>query len=204
LLSVFDSVYLIALAVWVGGTVLLASIVTTAGFAEVGRESPGRLARALYRAYYTTGAMAGAVALSAFVAGPLCFPEYRGPGVAIGAAAILAGTLAMLYGGNTLTPAISAARAADDAGGRRVAQLQRKSMLLNLVVLLIGSLLTIGFAIRPAPRTSGIQEPGPLEQVRLEGQIGHGERAQNSAEQETLAVPPESGNESDKSRRLSK
>ena len=48
-----------------------------------------------------------AVALPAYVAGPLCYHEYRGPMVGVQALAIIASILIMLYGGNSLTPAIN-------------------------------------------------------------------------------------------------
>ena len=40
------------------------------------------------------------------MAGPLCFHEYRGAIVGVQALAIIFAILLMLYGGNSLTPAI--------------------------------------------------------------------------------------------------
>ena len=70
-----------------------------------------KLIRAIYPRYYIGGAIAGAVALPAFVAGPLCFREYRGAMVGVQALVIIFGILLMLYGANSLTPAIGAAKA---------------------------------------------------------------------------------------------
>ena len=73
----------------------------------------GKFVRVLFPRYYLWGAISGAVALPAFVAGPLCYQEYRGPMVGVQALAMIGGILAMFYGGNSLTPAINRAR---DAG----------------------------------------------------------------------------------------
>ena len=77
-------------------------------FKAIGAESASKLVRAIYPRYYIGGAIAGAVALPAFVAGPLCYREYRGAMVGVQAMAIIFGILLMLYGANSLTPAIGA------------------------------------------------------------------------------------------------
>jgi hypothetical protein len=84
---------------------------------------------------------------------------------------ILAGTLIMLHGGNSLTPAINAARDAGAEGRERFKKLHRRSVRLNSLVLVMGVGLLIGFANRPAPRTSGIEELSPSERGRFGAQL---------------------------------
>ena len=79
-------------------------------------ESASKLVRAIFPRYYLGGAISGAVALPAFVAGPLCYREYRGAMVGVQALAIIFGILLMLYGANSLTPAIG------EAPGRHAGQ----------------------------------------------------------------------------------
>jgi len=171
LLGIFDSVYVTALTAWVGSILFLSFGVAPIVFKVLGPENGGKFVRALFPTYYAWGAIAGAIALPAFVAVPLCYPEFRGGAVAIQAMAILAGTLIMLYGGNSLTPAINAARDAGAEGQERFKKLHRRSVRLNALVLLMGLGLLIGFANRPAPRTSGIMELSPADRGRFDSQL---------------------------------
>jgi hypothetical protein len=171
LLGIFDSVYVIALSAWVGSILFFSFGVAPIVFSVLGSENGGKFIRALFPTYYAWGAISGAIALPAFFAAPLCFPEYRGGAVAIQSMLILTGTLIMLYGGNSLTPAINAARDAGAKGHDRFTRLHRRSMRLNGLVLVIGIGLLIWFANRPAPRTSGILEPNPSERGRFDTQI---------------------------------
>ena len=74
----------------------------------------------------------------------------------------------MLYGGNSLAPAINKARDAGPTGLERFEQLHRRAVGLNVLVMVVGLSLLVGFAIRPAPRTSGIIEMTPAERVRYD------------------------------------
>lgn len=171
LLGIFDSVYVIALTAWVGSILFFSFGVAPIIFTVLGSENGGKFVRALFPTYYAWGAIAGAIALPAFVAVPLCYPEYRGGAVAIQSMMILAGTLIMLYGGNSLTPAINAARDAGAEGHERFKRLHRRSVQLNALVLVIGVGLLIGFANRPAPRTTGINELSPSDRGRFDAQL---------------------------------
>ena len=109
LLTLFDSVYLAAhrphgSAARSSSRSGLAPIL----FKTVGTEPALALVRAVYPRYYVGGAISGAVALASFVAGPLCYQEYRGAMVGVQAVAIIFVILLMFYGGNSLTPAICA------------------------------------------------------------------------------------------------
>jgi uncharacterized protein DUF4149 len=168
LLTLFDSVYLAALSTWIGGAFFFTFGVAPILSKIVGAESGLKLVRAILPRYYLAGAISGAVALPAFVAGPLCYREYRGAMVGVQALAIIFGILLMLYGANSLAPAIGQAPGAGTSSAGRLEQLQRRAAGLNLVVVLIGLLLLVSFASRPAPKTTGIVEMTPQERARYD------------------------------------
>src|SRR3954470_3002451 len=135
---VFDSVFLIAMTAWVGSVLFFSFGVAPIIFKVLGPEGGGKFVRALFPRYYAWGAACGSVALPSLVAVPLAFPVMRGPWVGVQALAILAATLIMLYAGNSLTPAINAARDAGPSGQERFDRLHKRSVRLNAVVLVIG------------------------------------------------------------------
>jgi uncharacterized membrane protein len=192
LLGLFDSVYVIALTAWVGSVLFFSFGVAPVIFKVLGAEAGGRFVRALFPRYYLWGAIAGAVALPAYLGVPLSFPEYRGPRVAVEALAIVAGTLIMLYGANSLVPAINAARDAGPAGHARFDRLHRRSVRLNALVMGLGLALLVNFALRPRPRTSGIVEMTPLERARYDARI---ERAMREIESGRRPTPEAAGSE---------
>jgi len=172
LLGLFDSAYVLALTAWVGSILFFSFGVAPVVFKVLDPASAAKFLRALFPRYYAWGATAGAVALPAFVAGPLSFPEYRGPMVGVQALAILLCILLMLYAGNSLTPAINAARDAGPSCDTQFERLHRRSVRLNALVLVVGCLLLARFATRPSPRTSGIVEPGPGSLSPVQGASG--------------------------------
>jgi hypothetical protein len=171
LLAVFDSVYLIALAAWLGSGMFFSFGIAPIIFKVLGVETGGKFVRAVFPRYYLWGAISGAVALPAFVAGPLCYHEYRGTMVGVQALAIISGILIMLYGENSLTPAINVARDGGPSHRERFERLHRRAVRLNVIVMFVGLSLLVGFATRPAPRTSGIIEMTPGERVRYDAAI---------------------------------
>lgn len=172
LLVFFDAAYVLALTAWVGSILYFSFGVAPVIFPVLGAESGGRFVRALFPRYYAWGATSGAIALPAFLGVPLSYPEYRGPWVAVEAFLILGCILIMLYAGNSLTPAINAARDAGPAGEARFARLHRRSVRLNGLVLAVGLGLLIAHAARPAPRSAGILEMTPGERARYDAEIG--------------------------------
>jgi hypothetical protein len=171
LLGLFDSIYVLALTAWVGSILFFSFAVAPVIFTVLDSQNGAKFVRALFPRYYLWGAIAGAIALPAYVAGPLCFPEYRGTIVGIQALIILAGTLIMLYAGNSLTPAINAARDQGPEGHKRFEALHRRSVWLNGLVLLMGLGLLIAFVNRPAPKTTGLNELSPRERARLDAEL---------------------------------
>jgi hypothetical protein len=190
LLALFDSVYVLALASWVGSILFFSFSVAPIIFQVLDAEAGARFVRALFPRYYAWGAVSGAIALPACVGGPLSVPELRGPMVGVQALAILAGTLLMLYAGNVLTPAINAARDAGPAEEARFARLHRRSVGLNLVALGLGLGLLIAFANRPAPRTVGIVEPSPEERARALYERRQERELQKPSGARPVAEPP--------------
>jgi hypothetical protein len=174
LLALFDSIYVLAMASMVGSIVFFSFVVAPLIFRVLGAEGGGRFVRALFPRYYLWGAICGAIALPAYVAGPLCFPEYRGIAVGIQAGMLLCCTLIMLYGGNTLVPEINRARDEGPPSHDRFERLHRRSVRLNALVMALGIALLVAFACRPAPRTSGIIELSPIERARRAGALGPG------------------------------
>ncbi len=165
LLAIFDSVYLFSLTAWLGSVLFFSFGVAPVIFKSLGAEAGGRFVRALFPRYYAWGVVSSAVSLPAFLGAPLSFPEFKGWWVGIQALLIIACTLIFLYCGNSLTPAINAARDAGPPGADRFNRLHKRSVRLNAVVLLIGIVLLVAQATRRSPVTSGIRELNPQERV---------------------------------------
>jgi Domain of unknown function (DUF4149) len=166
LLTFFNAVYLLALANWVGSIAFFSFGVAPIVFRVLGPEAGTKFGRTLFPRYYLWGATAAAIALPAVVCGPMTYPELRGPTVGIQALFVIVGALVMLYCGNSLTPAINAARDAGPAGAARFDALHKRSVRLNALALLIGTGLLIAFAARDGGRSGGIVErpPGELDE----------------------------------------
>ena len=194
LLAFFDAAYLLALTAWVGSILFFSFGVAPIIFRVLGAESGARFVRALFPRYYAWGATSGAIALPAFLGVPLSFPEYRGPMIAVQALLILAGILIMLYAGNTLTPAINAAR---DAGPAEHDPLRASSPPLGLAqwpgtVDRPGARDRPGHAPRPAERGDPRDDPGRADAVRRRDQRGarrHRGAARGAARQPDSGQP---------------
>jgi len=165
LLAIFDSIYVFALAAWVGAILFFSFGVAPIIFRVLGAEAAAKFVRALFPRYYAWGVGATAVALPALICGPLAYPELRGVNVGVQAILLVAGLLIMLYCGNSLTPTINAARDAGPAEAARFDRLHKRSVQLNGVALLLGLVLLVGFAIRRPVQTSGLNEMTPAERV---------------------------------------
>ena len=169
LLAIFDSIYVFALTAWVGSILFLSFAVAPIIFRVLDKESGARFVRALFPRYYAWGVVSSAVALPCLVCGSLSFPELRGPMVGVQAALIAAGLGIMLYCGNTLTPAINQARDEGPGSADRFERLHKRSVILNAVALLIGTVLLVAFATRRPPRTSGSEDRRPRERAEAAG-----------------------------------
>ncbi|MHC5540249.1 DUF4149 domain-containing protein [Singulisphaera rosea] len=161
--GIFDSAYLLALTAWVGSLSFVLFGAASNALNVLGIEDGRRFSRAMLPRLYLWVSVAGAVALPSYLGVPLSFPEFRGPGVALQAFAIVAGILLMLYGGNTLAPAILDA---NERGVSDAERLHRRAIGLNFVTLGVGIALLLAFASRSAPKTEGIVEPDAIERAR--------------------------------------
>ena len=164
LLAVFDSVYVFALTAWVGAILYFSFGVAPLIFRVLGAEAGAKFVRALFPRYYAWGVVSSGIALPAMLGGPLAYPEYRGIWVGIRALLVVASILIFLYCGNSLTPAINAARDAGPEGSARFERLHARSVRLNAVVLLLGLILLVSQATRRSPETSGLVESLPRRQ----------------------------------------
>ncbi len=173
LLHLLDSVYLLAMASWVGSQLFFVIGVAPIVFRVLPIEYAGKFLRALFPRYFAWGAISGSVALPCLVCGALAVPELRGPAIGVQAVLIVAGILLNLYCGNVLTPRINAARDAGEEAKDRFESLHRWSVRWNGLVLLIGVVLLVWHAFRPVPGSEGIVEPSPQERY---------ERTRKSAE----------------------
>jgi hypothetical protein len=171
-MALFDSIYVIALAAWIGSALFLSLGVIPLIVKQLGTEPGERLVRALLPRYCIWGAICGALALPSMVAVPLCYPEYRGAKVAVQALAIISCILITLYVGNSLTSAMNEARAPGSSRHGRFTPLYRRAFSLNALVSITGVGLLVAFATRAAPTTSGIVELTPEERARYDVAIG--------------------------------
>ena len=77
-MALFDSIYVVALAGWIGSRLFLSSGVIPLIFNHLDAAQADELLGTFVPRYCGSGAICGALALSSMVAVPLCYPEYRG------------------------------------------------------------------------------------------------------------------------------
>ncbi len=172
LMALFDSIYVIALAAWIGSALFLSLGMIPLIVKQLGPEPGEKLVRALLQRYCVWGAICGALALSSMVAVPLCYPEYRGVKVGVQALAIISCILITLYVGNSMTSAMNEARGTGRSRPGRFTPLSRRAFSLNALVSITGVGFLIAFATRGGPKTSGIVELTPEERGRYDVAIG--------------------------------
>ncbi|MGO9470971.1 MAG: DUF4149 domain-containing protein [Isosphaeraceae bacterium] len=172
LMALFDSIYVIALAAWIGSALFLSLGLIPLIVKQLGPEPAEKLVRALLPRYCVWGAICGALALSSMVAVPLCYPEYRGVKVGVQALAIIACILITLYVGNSKPSVRIEASGTGLSYPGRFMPLFRHAISLNALVAITGVVLLIAFATRASPKTSGIVELTPEERGRYDVAIG--------------------------------
>jgi len=148
------TLYLLALAVWVGGGALYTFVLTPAIFAGYGRNQAGEIVGALMPHYFRLTLLGALTALALLLAlWRIWAPQVRG----LSAGLALAAVLAQGYVNFSLHPRILAVKAQvptfeadpDSAARRTFRALHGRSMALNLLILLDGaSLLAIAPFLR--------------------------------------------------------
>lgn len=186
LLHLFDSVFLIAMAGWVGSLLVLGFAVRPVAEHCLEAEDASAFERALAARLYVWGAVCGAIALPALICGPLAVPELRGPAIGIQAMVVLAGILATLYCGNVLVPALDAA-ATNPAAAR---PLRIRMATLGNLVLIAALGLLVAHAYREPPRSSGIIEATPQEHYRESLRQTLGPEASSEAPRDAPSTAP--------------
>jgi hypothetical protein len=167
-MALFDSIYVIALAVWIGSALFLSLEVIPLIARQLRADEGSTMIGALLPRYCVWGAVCGALALPSMVAVPLCYPEYRGTQVGVQALAIILCIMITLFVGSSLARAAKELRALGLARQERLSPAYRRALSLNAVVAVTGVGLLIAFATRAAPKTSGIVELNPEERARYD------------------------------------
>ncbi|RUL86921.1 DUF4149 domain-containing protein [Tautonia sociabilis] len=166
LLTLFDAIFLLALAAWLGALLFFSFGVAPIIFQVLEAAQAARFVRTLFPRYYAWGATSATIALAAFTSGVLVYPEFRGPGALAQIVLLLGGVLGNLYCGNVLTPRINAARDAGPEQSSRFDRLHRRSVRINALMLLSSAVLVVAHACRPDPTGPGVSEPSPAERAR--------------------------------------
>ena len=120
---IMETIFLLAVAVWVGAVVLLSFVVAPGVFAALPRPQAGDLMNALFPAYYRLGALCGGVAL---VTGALqAYIGKRWGTLRFWLTGVM--VVSTLYAGFVVTPHAQAVRVQLAAGDRQAdrAQLQK-------------------------------------------------------------------------------
>ena len=171
LVALFDAVYGLCLAIWVGSIAFFSFGVAPIIFNVLPPDHAAKFVRTLFPRYYAWGVYATGIALPALIMTPLANPTLRGPGIGIRAMLILASLLIFLYCGNSLTPAINAARDAGEPEKAKFDRLHKRSVYLNTVVLVIGLGLLVTFSVRSPAASTGITELSPQERMQYDLEI---------------------------------
>lgn len=158
LLRLFDFVYAFSLVAWLGAILFFSFGVAPVIFDSLDREPASKFLRKLFPRYYLWIALASVVSLASFTSRPLVYPELRAWGNLIVQGLLLTVILIALYCGNSLTPAIDKAREAGETAKARFDSLHKRSVRLNVLLLLIGVYCVFSFELRAAPQTAGIVE----------------------------------------------
>jgi uncharacterized membrane protein len=149
--TVASAVYRLALALWVGGMSVFSFLVTPVIFGTQPRESAGKIVGAFFPVYFRFCLGAAVVALVARAAAGMAFSGAR---QLAGTALIVLSLTILAYHTYGLAPRMAAVRetihsrgaiSEEDPARREFSRLHGLSMTLNLVVIVAGAALVIGY-----------------------------------------------------------
>jgi uncharacterized membrane protein len=165
LIRFFDTVFLIALSSWIGAVTFFSFVVAPLIFRTLSPDQAARFVRMIFPRYYAWVALCASVALPSIVCAALLVPALRGPQIGIMCGFALISALLMLYCGNVLTPLINQARDQGAESRPRFEKLHKRSVVINLVVLLSGLALAFLFALRATPPPELLATPSQTEMI---------------------------------------
>ena len=189
LLMIFDTVFLLGMAAWLGAVLFFSFGVAPIIFSVLEASQASRFVRTLFPRYYSWGATSATIALASFTSGVLVQPEYRGSWALAQILLLLSGVLVNLYCGNVLTPQINAARDAGPVEAKRFDRLHRRSVQLNSLMLFVGLVLIGCHTFRKEPEGPGVTELTPAERTQRSLERWQERRADWQRDQ-VLRLPP--------------
>ena len=170
LLPLFDSVYLIALATWIGSLAFWLFGVAPVLRRHLTGPQLERVEREIAQRCCLWGTVASALALGALVYGTLSSPTLRGPLAGAAAGLILCATLSMLYVANGLLPRLAKLNAepAEEPAATAGTRARGKQTIESLLTLslVIGLGLLAAHAFRDRLRPAGPAQAPSAEEYR--------------------------------------
>ncbi|MGE5663082.1 MAG: DUF4149 domain-containing protein [Deltaproteobacteria bacterium] len=146
-----SAVYRLALSLWVGGMALFTFVVTPVIFRTQGRDAAGKIVGAIFPLYFRYGLALAAVALLARV---IAGEAFHGVRQWVGTFLILTALLLTGYQAYGIAPkmeqvkqSVASFEAAppDDPARKQFSRLHGISMVVNLVIILEGAALVVGY-----------------------------------------------------------
>jgi uncharacterized membrane protein len=146
-----SAVYRLALSLWVGGMALFTFVVTPAIFRTQGRDAAGKIVGAIFPLYFRYGLALAAIALLARV---IAGEAFHGVRQWVGTLLILTALLMTGYQAYGIAPKMEQVKQSvasfetappDDPARKEFSRLHGISMVVNLVILLEGAALIVGY-----------------------------------------------------------
>lgn len=144
--SLLNFLELVALVTWLGAILFFSSVAAPTIFRALEPAEAGKAVRAMFPRYYLIGIACGLVLTAVQIGRGLLW--YWGGMIRPALALFALLTLVNLYARQVLMPAINRAREAGPSDKVRFDRLHRRSVALNIVVLLAGLLYLVWMAAR--------------------------------------------------------
>jgi hypothetical protein len=168
LLYLFDTAFLLAVAVWLGAILYLFSVLSPLFSKIPDADFRRRWLRTLLGEHYLCLTCCAAIALAAMVCGRITHNEYRGPFTGLLAIVAISSILITTYGHHSLGPIARGNPVAGPSARAEWSGFTRRDVILNGLSLILGSTLLIAHVARPAPRSTGVIELTPTQRLDRE------------------------------------